>query len=115
MGEVEVKCPHCGKKTKAKWDNKKPDSLQGLKEGSWFPLLTTVAHNLWTEDWRRGIAVFCKCGRPYFVYNLLGDTGTMVTDVNLRDGSSVTLFCASCGAAFNSPSFECPGCHTRYK
>ena len=107
MVEIEVKCPRCSKKAKLVYDEKRPHILSKVKGANWRPLLQLIGHNEWDDDWRKGIAVLCKCKKPYYVHN------QNEVHADLMENFSVPLFCQDCGSSFISTNFECPNCQKR--
>ncbi|MGY5860050.1 MAG: hypothetical protein RTU63_11825 [Candidatus Thorarchaeota archaeon] len=107
MAEIEVQCPKCNKSAKLNYDETTPKVLKKVKGADWKPLLKKTGRNEWTEDWRDGVAILCKCKTPYFVYN------QNEAQADLLEDYSAALFCKDCGTSFMSTSFECPRCQKR--
>jgi len=107
MAKIEVQCPRCNKKAELEYDEKQPWLLTKVKGADWKPLLQMIGHNEWDNDWRKGIAVLCRCKTPYFAFN------QYEVHADLMENFSVPLFCRDCGSSFISTNFECPHCQKR--
>ena len=113
MGDTELICPHCNSvKYKVSTDNSK-DEFKKLKGGNWKPLLTNKGADNWVEDPNEGIAVQCKCGKHFFVYDFKANL-TVTAETAMREGQYVATFCQNCRSAFVSSDMVCPGCNHQF-
>jgi hypothetical protein len=110
--KVNVVCPHCDKK-KYKIQFKEGE-IEKIKGAKWNILMKQESPSTWTKDWGYGIAVGCKCGKTFFVYNLKENRENPIVQPNLRDGLLAPWFCKKCGQSFMDTSMTCPTCSTQY-
>ncbi|MBN2229537.1 MAG: hypothetical protein JW779_08060 [Candidatus Thorarchaeota archaeon] len=113
MGDTEIICPHCNSTKFKVSSDKNKDEFKNLKGGNWQPLLTKIGQDQWSEDPNHGIAVRCKCGKGFFVYDFKADAPAQISTA-MRENQMVSTFCQKCGSAFVSTNLTCPGCGQQY-
>ena len=114
MGDTELVCPHCNSQKFKVSTDKNRDEFKKLKGGNyWKPLITEKGDDNWVEDPNEGIAVQCKCGRHFFIYDFKASTPASST-TTMREGQSVAAFCPKCQAAFVGSDLTCPTCSQQY-
>ena len=113
MGDTNLLCPHCNSaKYKVSIDSKK-EIFKKLKGGNWKPLLTKKGSDTWIEDPSEGIAVHCKCGKRFFVYDFKNNVDA-TTATTIRENQSLAVFCPKCQSAFVSSDMVCPRCSQQF-
>ena len=113
MGDTEVICPHCNSAKFKVSTDKNRDEFKKLKGGDWKPLLTNKGPDIWVDDPNEGIAVQCKCGKHFFVYDFKANAPVTTTTV-MRETQNTAAFCPKCQSAFVSSDMICPGCNSQF-
>lgn len=110
----KVVCPHCVKE-KHTIETHVVDGLETVKntgKAKWHPLLKKESEEVWQRDISIGLGIECKCGRTFFVFNVMNENSLKVSP-ELSDNLFSPAYCIQCRSAFVSQDLVCPTCNKK--
>lgn len=112
--KVKFRCPHCEKKEVSIEFESKDRVIRKIKGGDAEPLMVQVGEHEYRQDIDVGLAVYCKCGRAFFLYELDRNLSNPTIEPALREGHLLAQYCSKCEIAFINPTMQCPQCNHQY-
>jgi len=113
MAKVKIICPNCEKKSYEVITSKE-GTLENIKGAQWYPLMKSVGHNHWQEDWMLGVGVQCKCGKVFSIHGIQEGDPPIKAFQGLKDDLMLALYCEACDSAFMNPGHKCPTCGKQF-
>jgi hypothetical protein len=113
MAKQTVTCPTCMKKEISIYTSSYKqgviENVKGAKK--WYPMIKQISKNQWEQHYKFGLAVECKCGATYCVYNADSENAIPTASLNVKEALLFPMFCANCGQSYIANTILCPNCN----